>query len=373
MESTVAALMAGGKGLLAADESFPTLKKRFDALQIESTEASRRSYRELLFSTPGLGEFISGVILFDETMRQKVTTGLSMPLELARQGILPGIKVDGGAVPLAHFAGEKLTEGLDGLRARLVEYRALGARFTKWRAVLATDGHLPSRTCLEANAEALALFAALSQEAGLVPIVEPEVLLGDGQTLARCEEVTATVLECVFAALFRHRVVLEQLLLKTGMVLPGRELPEQAEVEVIAEATARCLRRRVPAAVGGIVFLSGGQGDEIATQRLEAICRRGAQPWPISFSFGRALQAAALRVWSGREENVAAAQEALNYRARSNSAALLGKYSTEREEEWPPERAGGPAPASGLTIARGYRAQAADGSPFPQQTRGTPE
>jgi fructose-bisphosphate aldolase class I len=333
MESTVKALLASGKGILAADESFPTIEKRFKALNIPSTEENRRAYREMLFTTPGLSEFISGVILFDETMRQRTKDGVPMPEVLTKQGIIPGIKVDKGTTTLANFAGEKITQGLDGLRDRLIEYRDLGARFTKWRAVITINAHNPTRTCIEANAKALALFAALSQEAGLVPIVEPEVLMNGSHTSARCEDVTTVTLQSVFAALFEHRIVLEQMLLKTGMILSGSECPQQADVAVVAETTLRCLRRAVPAAVPGIMFLSGGQGDAVATQRLNAICRTSDVPWKLSFSFGRALQSPALKIWKGSRENVVAAQEALHHRAQCNGSAIQGKYSAKMERE----------------------------------------
>ena len=284
MKSTVAALMAADKGILAADESFPTIEKRFKALDIPSTEENRRAYREMLFTTPGLSEFISGVILFDETIRQK-TGRVSMPEALAQQTITPGIKVDLGTMALPGFAGEKITQGLDGLREKLAAYRELGARFTKWRAVIAIGERLPTQVCIEANARALALFAALSQEAGLVPIVEPEILMDGNHTLARCEEVTSATLKTVFAALFDHRVALEAMLLKTGMVLPGKDCPQQGDAGQVAEATLRCLRRAVPAAVPGIVFLSGGQSDVAATERLNAICQPSGLPWTLSFSF----------------------------------------------------------------------------------------
>ena len=331
MESTVKALLVPGKGILAADESLPTIGKRFKVLGIPSTDDSRCAYREMLFTTAGLGEFISGVILFDETIRQRTKDGVFMTEVLAKEGIIPGIKVDTGTTALVSFPGEKITQGLDGLRERLVEYRELGARFTKWRAVIRIGEHIPTRCCIEANAAALAMFAGLSQEAGLVPIVEPEVLVNGSHGLARSEEVTKTTLHCLFSALFEHRVVLEQMLLKTGMVLPGAECPEQAEIEVVAETTIRCLRRAVPAAVPGIVFLSGGQGDEVATQRLNAICRVGDAPWKLSFSFGRALQAPAMKSWNGSQANVEAAQGALHHRAQCNSAALDGKYSETME------------------------------------------
>ena len=334
MQSTVAALLASGKGILAADESFPTIGKRFAALAIPSTEDNRRAYREMLFTTPGLSEYIGGVILFDETIRQK-TGRVSMPEALARQTIIPGIKVDLGTMALPAFAGERITQGLDGLREKLAAYRELGARFTKWRAVIAIGERLPTTTCIAANARALALFAVLSQEAGLVPIVEPEVLMDGGHTLARCEEATNTTLKTVFAALFDHRVVLEAMLLKTGMVLPGQDCPQQADAGPVAEATLRCLRRAVPAAVPGIVFLSGGQGDVAATERLNAICQHSGLPWKLSFSYGRALQDAALKTWKGSSANVAVAQAALLHRAKCNSLAVRGKYSEQAEQGSP--------------------------------------
>ena len=331
LESTVAALLTPGKGILAADESFLTIEKRFDALHIPSTEENRRAYRELLFKTTGLNEFISGVILFDETIRQKSSDGVLMPELLTAQGIVPGIKVDKGTVAFAKFPGEKITEGMDGLRERLAEYRKLGARFTKWRAVLSIGKSIPSHSCIEENADTLALFAALSQEAGLVPIVEPEVLMDGSHTLARCEEVTLMTLGCVFGSLLEHQVTLEHMLLKTGMVLSGSKSAEQASVAAVAEATNRCLRRAVPAAVPGIVFLSGGQSDIVATERLNAICAAGAAPWTLSFSFGRALQDAALKTWLGVTANAEAAQAALHHRAKCNSLALLGKFSANSE------------------------------------------
>lgn len=331
MQSTIAALVASGKGILAADESIPTIEKRFKALDIVSTEETRRAYREMLFTTPGLGECISGAILFDETIRQQTTDGIPMPEALAKLGVIPGIKVDKGTAPLAAFAGEKITEGLDGLRNRLIEYRERGACFTKWRAVITIGEHIPTLTCIDVNARALALFAALSQEAGLAPIVEPEILMNGSHTIARCEEVASATLNSMFVALFEHRVVLEQMLVKTGMILPGAECPQQADVAVVAETTLRCLRRAVPAAVPAIVFLSGGQRADDATQRLNAICRAGDAPWKLSFSFGRALQAPALTIWKGLSSNIPAAQEALHHRAQCNSAALQGKYSVQME------------------------------------------
>lgn len=325
MESTVAALLASGKGILAADESFPTIEKRFRVFNVSSTEQNRRLYREMLFTTPKLNEFISGVILYEETIRQRTKDNVPMPEMLAKLGIIPGIKVDEGTVALVNFAGEKITQGLDGLRERLIEYRGLGARFTKWRAVITIGADIPTHTCIEANAHALAQFAALSQEAGLVPIVEPEVLMDGNHTIARCEEVTSVTLLAVFAALFDHRVVLEQMLLKTGMVLSGAEYPEPAGDEIVAKTTLRCLHRAVPAAVPGIMFLSGGQSDQAATQHLKAICRAGNSPWKLSFSFGRALQSPAMKSWQGSPANVAAAQAALYDRAKCNGLAVSGE------------------------------------------------
>ena len=290
LQATVAALLVPGKGILAADESFPTIGKRFAALKIPSTEENRRAYRELLFTTPGLEEFISGAILYDETTSQRTAMGESLPGVLTSRGIIPGVKVDEGTIGLANFADEKITGGLDGLRERLLTYRELGARFTKWRAVIAIGDGRPTAACIAANARVLALYAALSQEAGLVPIVEPEVLMDGTHPLARCEEVTAITLDAVFAALAEHRVALRGMLLKTGMVLPGKDCLQQVDAGIMAEATLRCLLQAVPAAVPGIVFLSGGQGDVEATERLNAICRVAGAPWRLSFSFGRALQ-----------------------------------------------------------------------------------
>jgi fructose-bisphosphate aldolase class I len=332
LESTSKAILAFGKGILAADESFPTITKRFQALNIPSTEATRRDYREMLCTTPGLSEFISGVILFEETLRQRTKDGIPIPEVLWEQGIIPGIKVDKGTIALPGFPGERITQGFDGLRERLVEYRELGARFTKWRGVIAVSGQIPTLTCIADNANALALFAALSQEAGLVPIVEPEVLMNGTHSIGRCEEVTTETLHCVFEALSEHRVVLEHTLLKTGMVLAGSECAEQPSIEAVAEATLRSLRRTVPSAVPGIVFLSGGQSDEIATQRLNALCHENDGPWTLSFSFGRALQAPALNTWKGSPENVSASQAALYHRARCNSFAVKGEYSPELEK-----------------------------------------
>jgi fructose-bisphosphate aldolase, class I len=325
------AIVAPGKGILAADESSGTIEKRFRSIQVESTEEQRRAYRELLFTTDGAGEFISGVILFDETIRQRAADGTPFPDVLDRQGIIPGIKVDKGAKELAGFPGEKVTEGLDGLRDRLASYRDLGARFTKWRAVIAIGDGIPTRTCIDANAEALARFAALSQEAGLVPIVEPEVLMDGAHTIERCYDVTADTLGAVFAALRAHRVRLDGTLLKPNMVLSGTDCPERAGVQQVAEATVRCLRDTVPASVPGVVFLSGGQTDEAATAHLNAMNQLGPQPWQLSFSYGRALQAPALKAWKGEAANAPPAQRAFYHRARLNGAARFGRYSEDME------------------------------------------
>lgn len=322
LAATIRALLAPGKGLLAADESFPSIEKRFAEYHLPSTEENRRAYRDLLFTTRGLGDYISGAILFDETLRQRTADGRTMPEALGRRGIVPGIKVDAGTAPLPGFPGERFTHGLDGLRERLVEYRSLGARFTKWRAVLAIGPGRPSSASLATNARLLALFAALSQEAGLVPIVEPEVLMDGNHTVERCEQATTAALQAVFAALADQKVALEHLLLKSGMVLSGADCPRQADIPTVAAATLRCFRRTVPAAVPGIVFLSGGQADVIATRRLQAICRDNPGPWRITFSYGRALQAPALKAWRGSPARVAAAQAALHHRARSNGRAV---------------------------------------------------
>ena len=322
LAQTARSLVAPGKGLLAADESFPTIGKRFAALKIDSTEANRRAYREMLFSTPAVGDFISGAILFDETLRQKSAAGRPFAELLLSQGILPGIKVDLGTTELTNFPGETITQGLDGLRERLREYYGLGARFTKWRAVLKIKNDLPSATCIDANAHALAMFAALSQEAGLVPIVEPEVLMDGDHSLDRTAEVTTATLDAVFKALDRHRVRLDEMLLKPAMVVPGADCAQPVSDGEIAARTLACLHRSVPAIVPGIVFLSGGQTPEQATQRLAAINRAGNAPWALTFSFGRALQDPALKAWEGNPAHVSAAQAALLERARENSQAV---------------------------------------------------
>jgi len=325
-------LVAGGKGILAADETVPTLTRRFDTLGIQSTEQSRRTYREMLFTSPGAAEFISGVIMYDETIRQKSSDGTPLAEALTVQGILPGIKVDTGAKSLAGSPNETVTEGLDGLRDRLREYHDMGARFAKWRAVIPVTDSRPSSACVSANVHALARYASLCQEQELVPIVEPGVLMDGSHTIERCEEVTGVVLHAVFHTLFEHGVALEEMLLKPNMVISGKECARQASVEEVATATLRCLRRHVPAAVPGIVFLSGGQNARLATAHLNAINRLpGPKPWKISFSYGRAVQDPALEAWHGRNETLAAGQQALYRRARSNGAASVGKYREEME------------------------------------------
>ena len=335
LEQTANELVAPGKGMLAADESFPTIEKRFKSIEIESSEENRRAYREMLFATAGLGEHISGVILFDETIRQSSGDGTPFAEVLSSQGVIPGIKVDNGAKDLALAPGEKITEGLDGLRGRLEEYRELGARFTKWRAVITIGDDMPSDYCIWTNAHALARYAALSQEAGLVPIVEPEVLMDGDHSMDRCYSATSRTLQAVFTELFDQRVDFRGLLLKTNMVLSGKDRGEDPPEEV-ADATLKCFYRVVPAAVPGIVFLSGGQGDEQATANLNAMNTSGPHPWELSFSYGRALQAPALKAWAGDEGNVEAGQRALAHRARMNGLARFGDYSPEMERETEP-------------------------------------
>ena len=345
LAQTAAALVTTGKGILAADESVKTITKRFDAVQILSTPTSRRDYRELLITTPAINDFISGVILHDETFRQHTSAGTPLLDVVQRLGLIPGIKVDAGRKPLAGHPGESITEGLDGLRDRLVEYQRLGARFAKWRAAFDITDTLPSQACIVANADALARYAALCQEQDLVPIVEPEVLMDGPHTIERCEEVTSAVLHTVFEALLAQGVRLEGMLLKPNMVTSGDEATVQADVPTVAEATLRVLRRLVPAAVPGIVFLSGGQPDVVATQHLGAIHRaRGPKPWQLSFSFGRALQDAALAIWRGKPENAIAAQSAFHHRARCNSLATLGTYSDLDEQHPAAQRARQVAP-----------------------------
>ena len=333
LQKTAQAIVADGKGILAADESGGTIKKRFDSIGVESNEEARRAYRDLLFTTEGAEEYIGGVILFDETLRQSSADGTPFPKLLESKGIVPGIKVDTGAKPLALAEGETVTEGLDGLRERLNEYRELGARFAKWRAVITIGKDIPSEYCIWTNAHALARYAALCQEASIVPIVEPEVLMDGDHTIERSFEVTSRTLHAVFTELRDQRVQPEGILLKPNMVLPGYECSQQASDEEIAHETVRCFRRHVPAAVPGIVFLSGGQSEEEATSRLNAMNALGQHPWKLSFSYGRALQAAALKAWGGKEENVEAAQRAYYHRAKMNSAAQTGTYAPDMERE----------------------------------------
>jgi fructose-bisphosphate aldolase, class I len=331
MQATVDELVQPGKGILAADESGPTIAKRFKAVGVESTEANRRAYRSLLLATPGLGTHISGVILHEETLGQRSDDGTPLPALGARQGIVPGIKVDMGKIPLAHAPGDEITQGLDGLAKRLAAYREQGARFAKWRAVYNVSGTLPSRLAIDANADALACYAAICQEAGVVPIVEPEVLIDGDHSLERCAEVTEGVLHAVFHALHRHHVVLEHTLLKPSMVVPGQQHGRQAPPAEVAVATLRVLRRTVPAALRGIFFLSGGQTPAEATANLDAINRQGPQPWALSFSYGRALQEPVLQAWRGSAANLGAAQAALLHRARMNGAARDGRYEAGLE------------------------------------------
>ena len=332
LNQTARELVAEGKGILAADESTGTIKKRFDSISVESTEENRRFYRQLLFTAPGGSDYISGVILFDETIRQTADDGTPFPQLLASEGIIPGIKVDKGAKPLALAEGETITEGLDGLRERFAEYRELGARFAKWRATYSIGGGRPSEYCIWTNAHALARYAALAQEADLVPIVEPEVLQDGTHTIEESLKATGRVLQAVFTELHDQRVDLRGVLLKPNMVLSGYEASDRAAIDDVADATLECLYRHVPAALPGIVFLSGGQTDEDATAHLNALNQRGPHPWQLSFSYGRALQAPALKAWGGNEANLEAAQQAYLHRARLNGAARSGSYSPEMEE-----------------------------------------
>ena len=326
------AMVAPGKGILAADESTGTIEKRFISINVENTEENRRAYRDLLFTTKGIGDTISGVILYDETLRQKSADGMSFVDLLNKNGVLPGIKVDAGAKPLAFCPGETVTEGLDNLPKRCAEYVKLGAKFAKWRAVIDIGVDMPSSTSIAANAHALARYAAICQEAGLVPIVEPEVLMDGDHTIERCEQVTEWTLNAVYEALYMNRVSLEGSVLKPSMVISGKKCARQAGVDEVAERTARILKRTVPAAVAGIVFLSGGQSDELATAHLDAMNKLGNNPWPLSFSYGRALQQPSLKAWCGSVANVPAAQAALAHRGRMNSLASLGKYSASMEK-----------------------------------------
>ncbi len=333
LAKTARALVAPGKGILAADESDGTIKKRFDSIDVESTEENRRAYRDMLFTSSGVEKQISGVILFDETIRQSSVGGTPFPELLTSRGIIPGIKVDKGAKALAGAAGEKVTEGLDGLRGRLEEYRGLGAGFAKWRAVITVSDSIPSDYCIDVNAHALARYAALCVEQGLVPIVEPEVLMDGDHTIERCYDVTSRTLERVFGALYDQRVPLDEILLKPNMVISGSECATQASADQIAEMTIRCFRNHVPAAVPGIVFLSGGQSDVEATVNMNEMNKSYSDvPWQVSFSYGRALQAPPLQAWGGKPDNVAAGQKAFQHRAYCNGKARYGEYTAEMEE-----------------------------------------
>lgn len=336
LKSTAKAMVTAGKGILAMDESAPTIKKRFDSIGVKDSEENRMVYRELLITTQDLGKYISGAILFDETIRHTLSDGRTVSEVLQQQGIIPGIKVDGGAKQLAGHPGEKITEGLDKLRDRLTEYHDLGARFCKWRAVITIGDEIPSRTCIETNAHALARYAALAQEANLVPIVEPEVLMDGNHTIERCYDVTIEMQRIVFDELYRQGVSYEGMVLKPNMVISGTDCPQQASVEQVAEQTIQCLRNTVPAAVPGIAFLSGGQSDETATIHLNAmnIMGRGMDlPWQLTFSYGRALQHPALTKWNGEKSNISDAQTILLHRARCNGMATLGQYNERIEHE----------------------------------------
>jgi len=333
LEATARAMVAKGKGILAADESTGTIKKRFDSIKLESTEENRRAYRELLFTTPNVADYISAVIMYDETIRQKTKDGTPFAEHLSKLGIVPGIKVDTGAKPLAGFPGETITEGLDGLRERLAEYYKLGARFAKWRAVIDIGDGIPTKFAIDANAHALARYAALCQEANIVPIVEPEVLMDGAHSIERCEEVTSATLASVFAALHEHRIHLEGMVLKPNMVISGKKNANRANAQQVAEATVRTLKRYVPTAVPGIAFLSGGQTPAEADEHLSLMNQLGPLPWALTFSYGRALQDEALKTWGGKPENVPAAQKAFARRARLTGLAATGAYKPELEKE----------------------------------------
>ena len=333
LEKTARELVAPGKGILAADESFGTIGKRFEAVGIESSEESRRQYREMLFTTEGIGEFLSGVILFEETLRQEASDGTPLPKVLENQGVIPGIKVDKSTVSMPLSPNEKFTQGLDGLGDRLAEYRELGARFTKWRAVITIGEGIPTGSCVEANAEALALYAAFAQEHGLVPIVEPEVLIDGNHSIEQCYDATEWMLNTTFGEIYEHGVELSGMLLKPNMVISGKDAPEQAGVEEVARATVECLLRTVPAAVPGIVFLSGGQTDLQATAHLNAMNKMYDNlPWELSFSYARALQGQPMEIWGGNTDKVEAAQRAFRHRAKMNSAARSCSYSEDMEQ-----------------------------------------
>ena len=333
LDAIAQAMVAKGKGILAADESSGTIKKRFDSIKLESTEENRRAYRDMLFTAQGAADHISGVILYDGTIRQKGREGVAFPQLLNKLGIIPGIKVDTGAKPLPNFPGETITEGLDGLRERLAEYYQLGARFAKWRAVIDIGTGIPTQFAIDANAHALARYAALCQEAKIVPIVEPEVLMDGAHDIARCEEVTGATLASVFKALHDHRVRLEGIVLKPNMVISGKKASSRAGAQQVAEATVRCLKRYVPSAVPGIAFLSGGQSAAEATEHLSLMNKIGSLPWQLTFSYGRALQDEALKAWGGKPENVAAGQKAFVRRAKFNGLARSGSYTAAHEQQ----------------------------------------
>jgi fructose-bisphosphate aldolase class I len=327
-------MVAPGRGILAADESSGTIKKRFDAISVENTENNRRDYREMMFrTTEAMSKYISGVILYDETIRQNAKDGTPLVKLITAAGALPGIKVDAGAKPLPFCPGETVTEGLDGLRERLIEYRKLGAKFAKWRAVIDVGAGIPSYTCIKANAHALARYAALCQEQEIVPIVEPEVLMDGDHDIDRCYSASEWALKATFEELYYNRVALEGIVLKPNMAVPGKKSSKQASVEEVAEKTVRLLKACVPGAVAGIAFLSGGQSDEDATAHLDAMNKLGPLPWKLTFSYGRALQAAPQRAWGGKSENVAAAQRAFAHRARMNSLAALGQWKQDLEKK----------------------------------------
>jgi fructose-bisphosphate aldolase class I len=333
LERVARAMTEKGKGILAADESSGTIKKRFDIIKLDSTEEHRRTYREMLFTASGAQQWISGVIQYDETIRQKTKDGVPFPQYLAQHGILPGIKVDTGAKPLAGFPGETITEGLDGLRERLIDYRKLGAKFAKWRAVIDIEEGIPTPFAIEANAQALARYAALCQEEDIVPIVEPEVLMDGDHSIERCEEVTNDVLQEVFAQLYRHRIYLEGMVLKPNMVISGKKAANRAGPQQVAEATVRCLKRHVPSAVPGIAFLSGGQSPEEATLHLSLMNAMGPLPWQLTFSYGRALQDTALKGWGGAPAGYANGQKEFLKRAKLNGLATTGRYTAALESQ----------------------------------------
>jgi fructose-bisphosphate aldolase class I len=333
MAKVAHAMVAKGRGILAADESTGTIQKRFDSINVENTEENRRAYRDMLFTTRGIGEHISGVILYDETLRQKSADGTPFPTLLSKNGVIPGIKVDSGAKPMALCPGETITEGLDGLSKRCADYYKLGARFAKWRAVITIGSDIPSASCIWANAHALARYAAICQAEGLVPIVEPEVLMDGSHTIERCQDITEWTLSAVFDSLYNQRVSLEHMILKPSMVISAKDCPVQARPAEVAERTLAILKRTVPAAVPGIAFLSGGQSDELATEHLQIMNKAGGLPWALSFSYGRALQQPSLKAWRGQSGNVAAGQAALAHRARMNGLAAMGKYSSELEKK----------------------------------------